>query len=188
LVTIFKLGDKNMQKKYILKILLIGIGVLTFAACSTTSSHGTAAGANAGQKGATTSGMGQSSLFADSSSSTTAAAVCAPCNQSYHFNFDSDVVHQEDMNAIYAQANYLVAHPNAKIRLEGNTDERGSREYNIALGWRRAQALARILGQQGVSPKQIVLISYGEEKPVAFGHDESSYWQNRRDDLVYKER
>jgi peptidoglycan-associated lipoprotein len=187
LVTIFKLGDKNMQKKYILKILLIGIGVLTFAACSTTSSHGTAAGANAGQNGATTSGMGQSSLFADSSS-TPAAAVCAPCNQSYHFDFDSDVVHQEDMKAIYAQANYLVAHPNAKIRLEGNTDERGSREYNIALGWRRAQALARILGQQGVSPKQIVLISYGEEKPVAFGHDESSYWQNRRDDLVYKER
>lgn len=175
-----------MQKTYILKILLIGIGALTFAACSSTPSQGVA-GAAVGQNGATTSGMSQNTLFADNSG-TTAAAVCAPCNQSYHFDFDGDAVHQEDTNAIYAQANYLVAHPNAKIRLEGNTDERGSREYNIALGWRRAQAIARILEQQGVSPQQIVLISYGEEKPVAFGHDEASYWQNRRDDLVYKER
>ncbi len=72
------------------------------------------------------------------------------------------------------------------MRIEGNTDERGSREYNITLGWRRAKTVAAIIEQQGVSPKQIVMLSYGKEKPVAFGHDEDSYRLNRRVNLIYE--
>ena len=110
----------------------------------------------------------------------------APYNQTYYFEFDKDTVLQDDIASINVQAGYLVAHPNAKVRLEGNADDRGSREYNVALGWRRAKAVSAILAQQGVSQKQIVMISYGKEKPVAFGHDDTSYQKNRRVNLVYE--
>lgn len=110
----------------------------------------------------------------------------APYNQVYYFDFDKDLVHQEDIASINVQAAYLVAHPNARVRIEGNADERGSREYNVALGWRRAKAVVSILQQQGVAQKQIVMLSYGKEKPAAFGHDEESYRINRRDQLIYE--
>ncbi|HBC71235.1 MAG TPA: peptidoglycan-associated lipoprotein, partial [Coxiellaceae bacterium] len=70
--------------------------------------------------------------------------------------------------------------------LEGHADERGSREYNIALGWKRAKAVAAALKQQGAGNAQIVMMSYGKEKPVALGHDESAYSQNRRVNLIYE--
>lgn len=77
-------------------------------------------------------------------------------------------------------ANYLVSHPHAIVRLEGNTDERGSREYNIALGERRANSVADILEMDGALTKQVRVVSYGKEKPVALGHNENAYAQNRR--------
>ena len=89
------------------------------------------------------------------------------------------------INMTKVQATYLIDHPGVKIRLAGNTDERGSREYNIALGWRRAKAVASILEQNGISPSQMVLISYGEERPVAFCHQEKCYKLNRRVNLTY---
>jgi len=85
-----------------------------------------------------------------------------------------------------AQANYISTHASAHIRLEGNTDSRGSREYNVALGWRRAVAVSKLLEQYGVLSKQMTVISYGEEKPVAFGHTAKDYALNRRVDLIYK--
>lgn len=112
----------------------------------------------------------------------------APYNQRYYFDFDRYDVKSDDVESINVQANYLVAHPSAKIRLEGNADERGSREYNIALGWKRAKAVAAILKQQGVKDSQIVMLSYGKEKPIAFGHDEDSHSQNRRTDLIYESK
>lgn len=113
-------------------------------------------------------------------------ALVAPSNQTYYFEFDSDVVAQEDMKAISIQANYLATHPSARIRLEGNTDNRGSREYNIGLGWRRDQAVARIFEQQGVNAKQIVMVSYGKERPAAMGNNEAAWQLNRRVSLVYE--
>jgi len=165
--------------KNLLKILFIGMAVLAFSACSTIKSSG--AGNTAG--GATANGLGQQAAF-DANN----PKLRAPYNQTYHFDFDSDVVQSDDLASIKAQSDYLTTHPNARVRLAGNTDERGSREYNVALGWRRAKAVASIMQQQGVAPKQIDLISFGEEKPVAFGHDEASWWQNRRDDLTYEEK
>jgi len=133
--------------------------------------------------GTQASGLGDQDGFADENSPN---RLKAPYNQVYHFGFDKYDVNQDDIASINVQAGYLVAHTGAKVRLEGNADERGSREYNIALGWKRAKAVAAILKQQGVSDAQIAVVSYGKEKPVASGHDESAYSQNRRVDLVYE--
>ena len=81
-------------------------------------------------------------------------------------------------------AHLLVAHPAWKVRMEGNTDERGTREYNIGLGERRAQAVRRALMLQGVSDNQITTVSYGEERPAAEGHDEAAFAKNRRVEMV----
>jgi len=121
--------------------------------------------------------------FADESSPN---RMKAPYNQTYHFDLNKYDVHCEDVESINVQANYLVSHACARIRLEGNGDERGSREYNIALGWKRAKAVAAILKQQGVKDSQIAMVSYGKEKPIALGHDEDSHRLNRRVDLIYE--
>lgn len=110
----------------------------------------------------------------------------APYNQSYHFGLNKFDVNHEDVESIDVQGNYLVANPKAKVRIEGNCDQRGSREYNIALGWKRAKAVAAFLKQQGVSDSQIAMVSYGKEKPIALGHDEQAHRQNRRVDLIYE--
>ena len=79
-----------------------------------------------------------------------------------------------------AHARYLRANPNARVVLHGHTDERGTREYNMALGERRANAVQRFLNIQGVSPSQMSVVSYGEERPAVHGQSESAYAQNRR--------
>jgi len=174
-----------MQKLLLsLKIFLFGISILMLAACNTIR-HETSPTNEAGNE-VSTSGIGSTTEFNDTD--TNANRLKAPYNQIYYFDFDKYDIHQEDIDSIHTQSNYLIAHPNARVRLEGNTDERGSREYNITLGWRRAKATAAIMEQEGVSPKQIVMLSYGKEKPVAFGHDEDSYKLNRRVNLIYEER
>lgn len=115
-------------------------------------------------------------------------SLTAPSNQVYYFGFDQTVVSPEDAHAATIQAAYLTTHRNAHVRLEGNTDDRGSREYNVGLGWRRAQAVARILKQQGVAPSQIKMVSYGKEHPAVSGNNEEAWSLNRRVELVYVEK
>ena len=107
-------------------------------------------------------------------------------NQSYYFSFDSFTVDEKDLDSLKVQGNYLLGNSSAKIRLEGNTDERGTREYNVALGWRRAKAVANYLLSLGVKKEQIAIVSFGKEKPISNGHDESAYAKNRRVDLIYE--
>jgi peptidoglycan-associated lipoprotein len=102
------------------------------------------------------------------------------------FEYDSSQVKQEYIQVISAHAQYLVAHPGRRIILEGHADERGSREYNIALGEQRANAIARMMSGQGVSRSQLEIISYGEEKPSVDGHDSEVWQQNRRVEIVYQ--
>jgi len=102
-----------------------------------------------------------------------------------YFDFDSSEIKGDGTDIVAAHAKYLASHPNIKVRLEGNTDERGSREYNIGLGERRAQAVRRALLLQGASDAQISTVSYGAERPVDPGHDEASWAKNRRVDIVY---
>lgn len=113
-------------------------------------------------------------------------AMTAPSNQVYYFDFDQANVQQSDLEAMKVQAVYIANHPSAHIRLEGNTDNRGSREYNVGLGWRRAQAVAEILEQEGVPAQQISMVSYGKERPVAFGDNEQAWDLNRRVELIYE--
>ncbi|MDA1342454.1 MAG: peptidoglycan-associated lipoprotein Pal [Proteobacteria bacterium] len=103
-----------------------------------------------------------------------------------YFMLDSSDVQPDFIQVIDAHAKYLVAHPNQKLTLEGHADERGSPEYNIALGEQRAKAVASMMKAQGVTDGQLTLISYGEEKPAVFGGDESSYERNRRAELSYQ--
>ena len=105
--------------------------------------------------------------------------------RSVYFDFDSNVIKDEYRGLIQAHARYLVEHPQAHIRIEGNTDERGSREYNLALGQRRADAVKKVMTVLGVPDSRIETVSFGEEKPVAPGHDEASWAQNRRADIKY---
>ena len=110
----------------------------------------------------------------------------APSDQTYYFAFDSNQIATSDIAAMTQQANYLSTHAKANIRLEGSTDNRGSREYNVALGWRRDQAVARFFMQRGVSRKQIQMVSYGKEHPAVFGNTPKDWALNRRVNLIYK--
>jgi peptidoglycan-associated lipoprotein len=100
-----------------------------------------------------------------------------------YFDFDSDSLTDQARSILDRKQNVLSGNPPVRIRVAGNTDERGSDEYNLALGQRRAAAAKRYLTQHGVDDKRIEIISYGEERPVAQGHDESAWSQNRRDDF-----
>ena len=105
---------------------------------------------------------------------------------SVFFDFDSNAVKDEYRGTITAHSRYLTGDKkDTRIRIEGNCDERGSREYNLALGQRRAEAVKKVMTVLGVQDGRIETISYGEEKPAAMGHDESSWAQNRRADIKY---
>lgn len=102
-----------------------------------------------------------------------------------HFAFDSSAVDDESRAIIEAHAEYLAAHPKIRVQLEGHCDERGTREYNLALGERRAQAVERMMRLLGVSAGNLSSTTYGEEKPLAPEHNESAWRLNRRVEIVY---
>lgn len=113
-----------------------------------------------------------------------AMAERALTNNIVYFGYDSDAISAEYSSVVDAYAKYLSTNPVAKVRIEGHTDERGSREYNVALGERRGNAVKDALVSQGVSAAQISVISYGEERPAADGHDESAWAKNRRAQII----
>jgi peptidoglycan-associated lipoprotein len=102
-----------------------------------------------------------------------------------YFDFDSSEIRGEGTEIVAAHARNLAGSAQVRVRLEGHTDERGSREYNIGLGERRAQAVRRALLLQGASESQLATVSYGEERPAGAGSDESAWAQNRRVEIVY---
>ncbi|MGI9303842.1 MAG: peptidoglycan-associated lipoprotein Pal [Gammaproteobacteria bacterium] len=102
-----------------------------------------------------------------------------------YFEYDSDEVRSEFVNVVAAHAGFLSGNPNAQLRLEGHADERGSREYNLGLGERRAQSVRNIIRLNGGNTSQLEIISYGEESPASEGSNESAWQQNRRVELVY---
>ncbi|MCP5419351.1 MAG: peptidoglycan-associated lipoprotein Pal [Gammaproteobacteria bacterium] len=102
-----------------------------------------------------------------------------------YFDFDSADIRSDSRPIVEVQARYLIKNPAAATVLEGHADERGTREYNIALGERRANAVRQLMIAYGVSPQQIRTLSYGEERPAVDGHDESAYALNRRVEIVY---
>lgn len=105
--------------------------------------------------------------------------------RSVYFDFDRAVVHDTDRPVIEAHARYLSSSRSAKVRIEGNCDERGGREYNLALGQRRAEAVIKSLTLLGAPATAMEAISFGKEKPVDPGHDETAWAKNRRADVNY---
>jgi len=103
-----------------------------------------------------------------------------------YFGFDSNSVGDDYIELVKHHGKYLSFNVNASVRLEGHADERGTREYNVALAESRAQAVKQLMLYEGASNEQISVISYGEEKPVAFGQDEESMTLNRRVEIVYQ--
>lgn len=115
--------------------------------------------------------------------------VAAPINEQFrrevasdtvHFAFDQYDIDPEARAILDSQAQWLAAHPNTRVTIEGHCDERGTREYNLGLGDRRANATKNYLASRGISPARITTISYGKERPIALGSDDASWAQNRR--------
>ena len=135
-------------------------------------------------QGADTDGMDSEAALAKVRwSTTTRQQVNLP--MSCIFDFDSYELRPEDADIAARHGLQLAENSGMSVRLEGHADERGSREYNIGLGERRAQAVRRVLMLQGAQPSQISTVSFGEERPVAFGSDEDSWSQNRRVEFKY---
>lgn len=176
-----------IKKHLVIKSILIGAALLTLAACSSTRHHGKATGgdgmggANGG--GAYTEGLGSGSGFQPSASCN--VPQTGGKTDSYYFAYDKSDVHPDDISRLQFLGNTLSA-SHGKLTIVGNTDNRGSREYNIALGWRRANSVASTLQQSGVGKQQLNINSNGAEKPIAFGASEDDHQCNRRVDVIEK--
>jgi peptidoglycan-associated lipoprotein len=110
----------------------------------------------------------------------------ALAKRSVYFDLDSYIVKDDYRGVVEAHAKYLTSHRDHKVSIQGNADERGSSEYNLALGQKRAEAVRKQLALLGVTEAQMEAVSFGKEKPRALGHDEASWAENRRADIVYQ--
>ena len=167
-------------------VVLLLVGACALSACSSKPSTPEAGGqgmANSGAEGAGATGSNASGGAGDEEIAGPQAGLLA--KRIVYFDFDSSEIKGEGTDIVAAHAKYLTANPNTRVRLEGHTDERGSREYNIGLGERRAQAVRRALLLQGAADAQISTVSYGEERPAVPGHDEAAWAKNRRVEFVY---
>jgi len=175
----------------LMHVLAVAVLALGLAACQKPTKPDATAPAATDAGDATSSGVG-GDASAGAGAGTTAAltpqqqALAAIQQKNVvYFDFDSSEIRSEYVPVVAAHAQYLVKYPTARVRLEGHTDERGSREYNIGLGERRAQTVRRALLAQGVAEAQITTVSYGEERPAVEGSDEAAFGQNRRVELVH---
>lgn len=168
-----------MKKGSFAKYSLVAASTVLFAACSNMSSF------TKGLDGMRSHGVGMSGSFFGQEAGEVFTTQ-APHDQVYLFGYDNSMVQEKYMASIHAQAAYLKSHPGARISVDGHTDERGSREYNIALGERRANSVAVILKRDGVSSRQMKVVSYGKERPANLGHSEEARAQNRRVELTYE--
>ena len=168
------------------------IAVALVSACSTTDEQKPAATVSAPSAAyspatapAPVTGSGANTpLTGTTLSPMNAAAARAPGKNSVYFGFDEYTINPQYINVIEDHAKYLRANPSVKARVEGNSDERGSREYNLALGQRRAEAVMKVLNMHGIPADRVEVISFGEEKPARTGHDDASWAENRRSDLM----
>lgn len=177
-----------MKIKQLLKISVVASGLILLAACSTTGGKNANGTVTYPGTGVTTTGLGPNATIAGLNTSSSPNRMRAPFDQVYFFDYDQSTIHGDDLGSIDVQGNYLAAHPNSHILLTGNTDERGSREYNIALGNRRAITVEHRLKMDGAAERQINAVSYGSEKPISPGNTEQDFAQNRNVQLIYKQK
>jgi len=183
------------------KLFVAAIAAVFLAGCASQETQPEApiddkGAATASAGGATTSGVGGSGVGGTTASGGAVGTTGAggsplrdPANilskRTVYFDYDSFVVKDEFRPLVEAHARYLVANRGTRMIIQGNTDERGSREYNIALGQKRADAVKRVMTLLGAQEAQIETVSFGKENPKNAGHDESAWAENRRGDIVY---
>jgi len=190
---------KGMEMKLLWKLILAVAATVTLAACSSTpetatpvEDRTTTATGTTPNAGTSTSGVGTNpgsngnSLQGSANSGNPLRDPRSPLSRrEIYYDYDSFVVKEEYKPLLEAHAVYLKNNRNARIKVEGNTDERGSREYNLALGQKRSESVKRVLTLLGVNDAQIETVSFGEEKPRNPASTEAAYSENRRCDLVY---
>ena len=178
------MSEKVSMRRVMVVLLLAAACALS--ACASKQSKPAGSG-EAGMAGAEGAGAGNANASGGAGPDDEAAGPQAGllAKRTVYFDFDSSEIKGEGTDIVAAHAKYLAANPGTRVRLEGHTDERGSREYNIGLGERRAQAVRRALLLQGAADAQISTVSYGEERPAVPGHDEAAWAKNRRVEFVY---
>lgn len=169
-----------MQNKILLSLLTVV--ALSLAACG--GSETTKPGSDDKSAGADGTGVGSGTGLSGKPLDGQASADLLAKRRVY-FAFDSVSVDEENRAIVEAHAAYLAANKNVKVVLEGHADERGSREYNLALGERRAQAVERMVKLLGINADRIKTVSYGEEKAIAQDHTEAAWGLNRRVEIIY---
>lgn len=172
----------------ILMVLMLAAALTSYGCASKKPKPGASQSTEVGANGADSAGAGSDAANAGSVGSD--EDVAGPqagllAKRVIYFDFDSSDIKGEGNDVVAAHAKYLSSHASTRVRLEGNTDDRGSREYNIGLGERRAQAVRRALLLQGASEAQLATVSYGAERPAVVGNDEAAWSKNRRVEIVY---
>ncbi|MFD1801750.1 peptidoglycan-associated lipoprotein Pal [Mixta tenebrionis] len=176
-----------MQLNKVLKGLMLALPVIAVAACSSHKDNNNDQTNGMGADGAYGSGSGNGMNGGNMSSEEQARLQMQQLQQNniVYFDLDKYDIRSDFAQMLDAHATFLRSNPSYKVTVEGHADERGTPEYNIALGERRANAVKMYLQGKGVSADQISIVSYGKEKPAVLGHDEAAYSKNRRAVLVY---
>ncbi len=181
------------MRKGLNSVLLLIFSVTFLAACegttgttkdeSTVSGSGTGSASSTG--GATTGATGSGSAWAGHPLDDPDSLLA---KRTVYFEYDRSVVLEQDRSILEAHAQYLSQNPGAAVTLEGHADERGTREYNLALGERRANSVRQFMSLLGASGQQLRTVSFGEERPAARGNNEEAWAQNRRVEIIYRSR
>ena len=179
------MSEKVSMHRVMAVLLLVSVCALTACASkpSKPADSGESGMASTGAEGSGAANPNASGPGGDDEVAGPQAGLLA--KRTVYFDFDSSEIKGDGTDIVAAHAKHLAANPGARVRLEGHTDERGSREYNIGLGERRAQSVRRALLLQGAADAQISTVSYGEERPAVAGHDETAWAKNRRVEIVY---
>ncbi|GEK10421.1 peptidoglycan-associated lipoprotein Pal [Pseudoalteromonas sp. McH1-7] len=177
-----------MQLNKTLKALMVALPVMTLAACSSSSSVDEGA-ANESNRAATTESntVDVNTMSREKSAEEKLREKYEALRQEQivYFDFDKSTIQSKYAELLQAHADFLVKNPSVKVLVEGHADERGTPEYNIALGESRGKSVAKYLQSLGVSDSQISVVSYGEEKPMVKSRTEEAFAKNRRAVLVY---
>lgn len=180
-----------MDLNKLLKAMLVALPIMAISACSSTSesetdamgsTNGSGSGSELYGGGVQTGGV-NGMLSSEEQQRQQLEALRR--EHIIYFDFDRSEVQTEFAAILEAHGTYLVEHPSVRVLIEGHADERGTPEYNIALGERRAKAVAKYLQGMGVQPSQMSIVSYGEEKPLDFSRTDEGFGKNRRAVLVY---
>lgn len=177
-----------MDLNKLLKAMLVALPIMAISACSSTSESETdAMGSTSGSGSELNGGVQTGGIGGMLSPEEQQRQELEQLRKEHiiHFDFDRSEVQTEYAAVLEAHGTYLVEHPSVRVLIEGHADERGTPEYNIALGERRAKAVAKYLQGMGVQPSQMSIVSYGEEKPLDFTRTDEGFAKNRRAVLVY---